>query len=53
MFANLDEFQAMISKKDNTDTKDLEIRIGKELIKSKEQVNQLGISIHNKLSYNM
>ena len=52
MFANLDKFQAMISKKDNTDTKDLEIRVGKELIKSKEQVIQLGISIDNKLSYN-
>ena len=38
LFANLDKFQAMISKKDNTDTKDLEIRVGKELIKSKEQV---------------
>ena len=53
MFANLDKFQAMISKKDNTDTKDLEIRVGKELIKSKEQVIQLGISIDNKLLYNM
>ena len=53
MFANLDKFQAMISKKDKTDTKDLEIRVGMELIRFKEQIFQLGISIDNKLSYNM
>ena len=31
MFANLDKFHAMISGKDNKDTKEPEIRVGKEL----------------------
>ena len=53
MFVNLDKFKAIISRKDKTDTKDLLIRTGKELIKSKEHVIQLGVNLDHKLSYNL
>ena len=53
MFANLDKFQAIISRKDKKDTKDLKIRAGKELIKTKEHVIQLGVNLDHKLSYNL
>ena len=53
MFANIDKFKAIISWKDKKDTKHLEIRAGKELIKPKEHVIQLGVNLDHKLSYNL
>ena len=51
MHANLDKFQAIISTKDKRDTKDLEIRVGNQYIKTKEQVVQLGVVIDHKLCF--
>ena len=51
MSANLDKFQAIISTKDKRDTVGLEIRVGTKVIKTTDQVIQLGVTIDNKLRF--
>ena len=52
MSANLDKFQAIISTKDKRDTVGLQIRVGTKVIKTTDQVIQLGVTIDNKLRFN-
>ena len=53
MNANLDKFQAIISTKDKQDTINLEIRVGNKIIKTKDQVVQLGVTMDNKLCFDV
>ena len=53
IFANLDRFKAIISRKNRKDIKNVEIRSGKELIKSKEHFGQYSVNFNFKLSWNL